>query len=570
MNEISELQSKRAVNLIWNCAGSYDFTPDFKAYDSQGQADLYWNCIIGAVRRHYDYPELEKLFGAFMQYEDGDVYEGLLWLGLENCVFPKESAERPALEKLRFKYAESFVDEYLKGPLDDYRLYDCLALAHFMRVLGQTPKMSRYDLKLLDELEFSPELDTGQIVERAKELFTRWFQISTQERKQEKKPLFSLGKKKRGAAKGRYRKFGIGFADHPSNIYGGTAAGQDRERDEIRSKMTAQELREFMTGKYGLSMYPERQLAEIERKLCTGNHANCHLHFTKGEPISGKIHNGFEALQKTREASQIQNNRRVYQENLARNRTSISKLAGKIQNSVLLHLQAASVKSNSGSIDGGQVWRAVVLDDEKVFKRQERSDMGDFSVDILLDASTSQKNRQELVSGQGYTIAQALTRCNIPCRVMSFCSMTGYTILRVFRDYTETGSNDKIFEYVSNGCNRDGLAIRAAHHLMEQSHYEHKLLIVLSDVKPNDIMKIRTSREAELIAYENQAGVNDTAYEVRRARADGIAVVCVFTGEDEDLASAKQVYGRDFARIQSMDKLADTVGKLIQNQIQNI
>ena len=60
-------------------------------------------------------------------------------------------------------------------------------------------------------------------------------------------------------------------------------------------------------------------------------------------------------------------------------------------------------------------------------------------MDILLDASTSQKDRQETVSTQGYLIAEALTRCRIPCRVMSFCSMTGFTILRIFRGYDEPG-----------------------------------------------------------------------------------------------------------------------------------
>jgi nitric oxide reductase activation protein len=76
--------------------------------------------------------------------------------------------------------------------------------------------------------------------------------------------------------------------------------------------------------------------------------------------------------------------------------------------------------------------------------------------------------------------------------------------------------------------------------------------------------------EDEFIPYEAGAGVNDTALEVRRARADGISVMCVFTGSDEDVSSARLVYGRDFARIQSMDQLADTVGKLIQNQIKNL
>lgn len=60
--EISDVQSRRAVNIIWNAARNYTFTPDFKAYDDAGKADLYWNCIIGAVRRHYEYPKLEKYF----------------------------------------------------------------------------------------------------------------------------------------------------------------------------------------------------------------------------------------------------------------------------------------------------------------------------------------------------------------------------------------------------------------------------------------------------------------------------------------------------------------------------
>ena len=104
---------------------------------------------------------------------------------------------------------------------------------------------------------------------------------------------------------------------------------------------------------------------------------------------------------------------------------------------------------------------------------------------------------------------------------------------------------------------------------MNQSSYEHKILIVLSDVKPNDVIRIR-SGDNEPVPYERLPGITDTALEVRRARADGISVICVFTGEDEDLPSAKLVYGRDFARIQSLDKLADTVGNLIQNQIRNI
>ena len=569
MNSVSELQRRRAVNLIWNAARNYSFVPDFKAYDAEGNADVYWNSIIGAVRRHYEYPKIEAIFASFQQYEDGDEYESLLWLGLENAVYQKELAERPVLSSLREDYARRFLQEYGGGPLDDFHLYECMAAGHFMRALGQEPRLSAYDKKLLDELEFNPELDTDAIVQRAQELFQRWFQIKTAQHKAERGfRLFGL-KRQSGGKKGRFRKFGIGFADHPKHAYSGDEELL-RQEDAPATKLTAAELRAFMTGKYGMPMLSEQESMELERKLCTGNHTNCHLHITKGVPGKEKIRNAFEALRKDQERRQHDANRRYYQEHLAENRSSIARLAAKIQNSILLYLQPSELRADAGQLDGSRVWRAAKLQDGSVFKRTEQGNMGDLSVDILLDASTSQETRQARVASQGYIIAEALTRCAIPCRVMSFCSMTGYTILRVFRDYGEARANEKIFEYVSNGCNRDGLAVRTVHELMNSSPYEHKVLILLSDVKPHDAVRIPSEDSGEYTPYEQEAGVRDTASEVRRARADGIAVVCVFTGEEKDVPNARLVYAKDFTKIPSVDLLADAVGTLLQNQIRNL
>ncbi len=569
MIEVNDLQRRRAENIIWNAARSHDFTPDFKAYDADARADLYWNTIIGAVRRHYDYPKIEELFRGFQAEEDSDVYEGLLWLGLENAVFEKEREERPVLESLRRDYAEHYLAQLFTT--HDLPFYDTMALAHYRRALGQENKLDPYTEKLLDELEFTRDMSTEEIVERARDLFERWFQIRLKEKEAErKKRRIPFGLRKGKTVKGRYRKFGLGFADHPSNIYGGQRVGPQGNEEQRLTSMSAQELRAFMEAKYGKSAFNSRETAELERSVCTGNHAACHVLITRGEKGSAKIQNGFEALKREREAKQIEANRLFYTKHLAERRTSIERLSGKIQNSVLLHLQPSPVRANSGALEGGRAWRALHLNDERVFIREEQNDVGDLSVDILLDASTSQKNRQEIVSNQGFVIAESLDRCNIPCRVMSFCSMTGYTILRIFRDYQERGANDRIFEYVSNGCNRDGLGIRMAHHLIQKQSCDHKILIVLSDAKPNDVVRMRPKESDEFVNYELQQGIRDTAFEVRSARADGIAVICVFTGDDEDVPSAKLIYGRDFARIQSLDKLADTVGMLLQNQIKNM
>ena len=58
--EISDLQKKRACNLIWNAAADYGFTPDFKFYTTDGTADVYWNSIFGLARKYYDYPQLRS------------------------------------------------------------------------------------------------------------------------------------------------------------------------------------------------------------------------------------------------------------------------------------------------------------------------------------------------------------------------------------------------------------------------------------------------------------------------------------------------------------------------------
>ena len=568
--EITDLQKKRACNLVWNTAGNYGFTPDFKFYNTDGTADIYWNSILGLARKHYDYAPLGKIFRSLEQEEDADLYESLIWMGLENALVAREKETRPVLVRLQQDYARRYLERFGGDYAEDDHFWEYLAKAHYRRVLGLSTPLGSYDRTLLEELELSPELETEELVLRIRALLEKWFALRLKEKQRERRtwafPLHRQERRKQGKA--RLRRFGIGLAERPAVTAGGSELPE--EMFERRSSLTAEELRAFMAEKYGKSLYREDQTARMEKALCTGSHLNCHLHITRGEAADAHIRNGFEALQKEREAAQIARNRESFRRNESRNRIAIARLVEKIQNSVLLYLEPYDVRSDAGELEGGRVWRALKLEDGDVFHREENSNAGNVSVDILLDASTSQKGRLETISGQAYCIAEALTRCRIPCRVMSFCSMTGYTILRIYRDYQESGKNGRIFEYVANGCNRDGLAVRMVRRLMEESGCEHRLLIILSDVKPQDIVRVCDPETESYIPYERDTAVRDTASEVRRARSEGISVVCVFTGEDEDLPAAKTVYGRDFARIRTVDQLADTVGNLIQNQLRNL
>jgi nitric oxide reductase activation protein len=169
------------------------------------------------------------------------------------------------------------------------------------------------------------------------------------------------------------------------------------------------------------------------------------------------------------------------------------------------------------------------------------------SVDILLDASGSQYDRQKHVASQAYIIAESLTRCHIPVKVYSFRSEKEYTIINLFRDYNETDKNDKIFEYTASGSNRDGLAVRTALYMMKNSACEHKILIILSDGVPNDTEGIATEKSSHLkYDYIADAGIDDVAFEVRKGWHESIPVLCVFTGVEADLFAAKKILRAQF------------------------
>lgn len=520
--EISDFQKRRADNIVWSCADDYSFVPDFKAYDRDGSADIYWNIIFGSARRHYDYNEFEKLFAMLDKYDDAGAYEEMFWSALEPVLFEKELEDRPVLNAIRPEQVES-------------------------------------------ELRFEPSMSTEEIVKTAKSFFSERFGVDESGRQRRGFRLFRLRRMSVDSFLQRRGRYVI----HEKELYNGDVAIWNGDFS-LTTKMNESELREFLETKFGKSVYPPAKVAELEKRLCTGNHKFTHLLYTKGEigELKG-IYSTFEMHQRKRQEEQIQKNRGYYQRNLKQNMLAISRLSTNIMNSILMHMQSAPVKSDAGKIDPRLAWRAAKLSDGRVFTRTENENAGDMCVDILLDASHSQRSRVEKITSQAYIISEALSRCRVPYRMMSFCSMSGFTIMRTFSDYNSPGDNKSIFQYVSEGCSRDGLAVRAAGDLISEAPYEHRMLIILSDVKPLDVARIRKNEQDIGVSYDEMRALADTAKEVRRLKNSGISVICIFTGEDEDIPSAKMVYGRDFVRIRDFSLFADTVGNLIRDQIKN-
>src|SRR5699024_11499044 len=113
-----------------------------------------------------------------------------------------------------------------------------------------------------------------------------------------------------------------------------------------------------------------------------------------------------------------------------------------------------------------------------------------FSVDLLLDAASSRMHCQEVIAAQGYILAESLNRCGVPVRVTSFCSLRGYTVLRVLKGFEDRNGDRKIFGYFASGWNREGLALLAVGGQLRPAPLRRHLVLLLTDASPNDSDRI--------------------------------------------------------------------------------
>lgn len=572
--EIQEHEQRRAKNQVWTAAEEYEFEPELKTYDAEGRADLYWNTVAGCVRRDWG-GALEDLFASFEGLTDRRIYEQLAWLGLESAAFAREQAGRPAMAALRQSYARKTLAAFERTPSD--RLVHVLTAGRCREILGRDCGLKGSDRALLAALDLPGELDGAALAQRLGQTLAVWFGYAPADPADAEDPeklravrrLRLFGRRQKNKAPlPSLREFGFGFGEHAQAVEGGGGPAPQRRLGEMTLAQSEEALRAYISSYFGASLYPADKVQRLERELCTGDHKGCNLYYARGGAELDKHARGFAAEQRRAALRQMEKNKAAYEANSTVNRMTVARLTARIRNAMQTHLQPETVRTSAGLLDAARVWRAECLGDDKVFTRILRGDPGALCVDLLLDASTSQISRQETVSAQGYMIAESLTRCGIPVRVTAFCSLSGYTVLTRFRDYGETDRNEMIFHYFTTGCNRDGLAVRALGRDLEDAPCEHRLVILLSDAKPNDVIKI--ARSGGFRDYADRVGVVDTAQEVRSLSRTGAAVVCVFTGEDEDLPAARTIYGRNFTRIRRLDQFADTVGTLLQNQICNL
>ena len=359
-----------------------------------------------------------------------------------------------------------------------------------------------------------------------------------------------------------------------SNVAGMENVDVTREMEEERQskqKITVlppealEKAHTYVELNFGKTYLSEQEEKRMNQLMCRDIHSDCSLYFTEGilkSPVKRNYQYEYAKRLKNKNIWLYHDKHRIVKRN-------ISLLTEMLKKSLVIKSENQEILSDRGMIVPSRLWRLGRSSDAQVFKRELKGDSSDFVVDVLIDASGSQMSRQGEVALQAYIISEALSNAELPHRVMSYCTFWDYTILHRFREYDDPRSaNENIFNYVTSSNNRDGLAIRAAGYGLLNREEEKKILIILSDGRPYDVIVNRPNAKNPA-PYHGKYAITDTAAQIRKLRSQGVSVLGVFAGEEKDLATEKKIFGKDFAYIRNITGFSKIVGRYLTKQLED-
>ncbi len=565
---------RRALNQVWNGAGRYGFEPLFLSFCPDGSPNLYLNTVAGCAYRWYG--QADALFARWAGDRRQALLDDLCWLALESAVYQRELPRRPLLADLRRDWASAFFDQEHSLSRQEWmaknQLSYAMQAARWRAVLGRRPPvMTPYEKRLSAALDCDP-LEEEALFREILDIFARFRLFTGRTR-----PPSALHLRLTGRLAGVMTRLAPAEIVHTDVVELGRTApageGAGRATDPRRAKLSLREDagadRRYIAACFGPSLLSDRELSMAEQALCTGVHLGCRLWYTAGVPNPQQAGTG-EARRMAEQAQlQARRNREAFTADSALYQSAIRHLTEQIQNCLQVHGQTGRTTARSGQLDSSRVWRGAVLSDGRIFTRSSADPRPGFAVDLLLDASASRLHCQEILAAQGYILAESLRRCGIAVRVSGFCSLRGYTVLRVLKDFA--GPSRNVFRYFASGWNRDGLALRAAGTLLRCPPEQRRLLLLLTDASPNDSFRIPPCKEYPFGRdYADAPAAEDAARQVRSLRLQGIQVGAIFMGPSASIPAAETIYGRSLARIRSMDQLAAGAGTLIQEAIREL
>ena len=585
--EDSRLELENHIrNLLWTVSGDYklDMKPDISLFLRSRAIALYDGIKQGALARFYD-KDLLGLYlvkKVFLQAGEGEL-TAVAQLCIEEAIGEKICEERPGIRSMQREAFEDILDQEFEEMPSQKDLLGRLKVAVLRRRLdGGEYGVERRMVPFMELVIRAGEAkDTMELIRVIDELYNTLVD-----------PMFERlhGNLERVLAVTLEELTEYSWEDFLSeemyeealesyveqlttNMTGMEDRSVTEEMEEKRHKkknitvVTPEMLEKAYTYvelNYGKTYLSEAEEKRINYLMCRGVHSDCSLYFTEGI-----LKNPAKRNYQYEYAKRLRNkNIWLYHDKHRIVKRNISVLTDTLRKSLVLRSETQTVLSDRGQIVPSRLWRIGRSRDAKLFEQELKGEASEFVVDVLIDASGSQMSRQGEVALQAYIISEALSNVEIPHRVMSFCTFWDYTILHRFREYDDPRTaNENIFNYVTSSNNRDGLAIKTAGYGLLAREEEKKILIVLSDGKPYDVLVNRPNARNPK-PYQGKEAISDTATEIRHLRNLEVSVLGVFAGEEKDLATEKKIFGKDFAYIRDIKNFSKIVGRYLTKQLE--
>ena len=576
----------RIRNLLWTVSGDYqlDMKPDVSLFLRSKAIALYDGIKQGALARYYDKDMLGLYLvkKIFLQAGENEL-TFVAQLCIEEAIGDKICEERPGIRDMQRQCMEDILEQEFDILPDLRDIPGRLKVAVLRRRLNNGEWHVEKKLQPFMELieRAGNSTDTLELIRVIDELYNRLMDPDFESMHGTLEQVLAVTMEdlteyswEDFLSEEMYEEVLESYAEQLTNSVSGlenSAVTEEMEekRQKKRSvKVVTPEMLEkaytYVELNYGKSYLSEAEEKKINYQMCRGIHSDCSLYFTEGilkNPVKSNYQYEYAKRLRNKNIWLYHDKHRIVKHN-------ITVLTETLRKSLVLRSETQTVLSDRGMIVPSRLWRIGRTNDAKLFQQELKGEISDFVVDVLIDASGSQMKRQGDVALQAYIISEALSNVDIPHRVMSFCTFWDYTIMHRFRRYDDPRSeNDNIFNYVTSSNNRDGLAIRTAGYDLLQREEEKKIMIILSDGRPYDVI-INRPNAKNPEPYQGKAAIADTATEVRRLRNLDVSVLGVFAGEEKDLATAKKIFGKDFAYIRDIANFSKIVGRYLTKQLE--
>ena len=563
--------ARRARNMIWNAAGRYDFEPPFMAYFPNGTPDYYFDMMIGFAEKWLDMQRLWDFFKGYEKDRRAAEWDELLWLGLENALFEKEAPERPVLEELRKKRGERFYEEQARLSRQQME-YQSMPVytqqeARWAAVCGKKlPLLTPRERRMAEALRFSGDLGTDEILAAMKAFLETFFKagkLSADVSVHKGGKIASLFLRPEHRRKDRFLvRTGSGEGDHARAVsLGHKGLGRHTAPDE--------EDEAYVRAVFGRSLLSDEERRLLTNELCMEEDADCRLWMTRGEAVDESFPEARE-IQEKRKKQEARNDAYV-KENAAVIQNTVKSLSSGIETVLSTYMKHLPEASRAGRLCPEKAYRLPVLQDGRVFLKEGEETEQEFFVDLLLDASQSRLNSQEVLSAEAFIVARSLTAVHIPVRVTAFRSLRGYTILEELKFPTRSDCRG-LLRYYAGGWNRDSLALEALGRLEDDPALRGKqrILLIMTDANPNDSTPAAAAGQFLPREYEGAVAVKEAEKAVRQLRNRGIRVGAIFHGNTSHLADLHQIYGHSCVRIRKASQLAEGVSELLLMMLREI